>query len=162
MKRPWSHKVRDFATAFWVPKHYETFKKQTPWALSIGPKISFCVFGNSQWEMEQHCRFPKYQFPSCRFLLSVLAFRPCVPSSSVSSYWVPSSSGPGSRFDPWIFAGDSPVHLLLPCNFPLSQFPVIWGVFVRVEGVNCLFTMVGFTLRSCSILWLTITIINNN
>ena len=126
-------------------KHFETFEKQTPWALSIGPKISVCVFGNSQWEMEQHCRIPRYPVPKL----------PVPPLGS--SFWIMGSQFISFRLlgcqflsswrpVPRAFAEDSPVHLLLPCTFPFSQLKC-WGIFVRVEGVKCLFTMVGFAFK---------------
>ena len=136
-------------------KHFETFEKQTPWALSIGPKISVCVFGNSQWEMEQHCRFPRFPVPKLP-----------VPQFFGSSFWILGSQLISFRLlgcqflsswrpVPRVFAEDSSVHPLLPCTFALSRFSrrlKSWGMFVRMEGVKCLLTMVGFALRPCSIL----------
>ena len=116
-------------------------------------RFAFLEIPSGKWN--NTAGFPGSQFPSYRF-----------PSSSVlaSGSWVPqliSFRLLGCQFlsswrpVPRVFAEDSSVHPLLPCTFALSRFSrrlKSWGMFVRMEGVKCLLTMVGFALRPCSIL----------
>ena len=109
-------KVWYFATAFWVGKRFGAFEKRAPKALFFRPKISVCIFGNSQ---SQFLIRRVLQFLGSSFWIldtQFISFQ-LLGSQFLGSYWRPV---------PWVFVEDCPVRLLLPCTFPLSRFPVVW------------------------------------
>ena len=114
-------------------------------------RFAFLEIFSGEWNNSRFARYPVPQFLGLSYLLGsqVLGFQ--LLGSQFLSSWAPGSLGIRWRFprEP-----PSPLHLSF---LSISRCLKNWGIFVRMEGVNCWFIMVGFALRSCSILWLTNT-----